>query len=173
LNEKDEAGPSSGLESWMNGKTIFAEKRKWPRYRVGAGAFVEFTKPRFFNLRKPGNGKLAPILDISTGGLAFQYESPAMWAIGSHRMSISIPDDQMIIEYVPFKVISDHKRYKIDRSREFRRCGVAFDRLTADHKIQIDRLMRNYRTSTKTPPDKPTRRSTRSGWQYVDLTTKK
>jgi len=155
----------------MSDKKYVTEKRKWARYRVNEGAFVKFTKPRFFKFTKPRMVKLAPILDICDGGLAFQYEGQSMWSIDSNEMSISLPDDQMKIENVPFKIISDHKVYGISDSRDYRRCGVQFEQLTSDQKHQIDTFMHNHAMEPSTSPRAPI--SNNDGWYYVDLTTRR
>jgi hypothetical protein len=120
----------------------FGNRRKKDRFSAKEGAFVEFNKPykpRLFNLGKPRTAILsAQIIDISSGGLAFQYVDHEMWShdYGVLSISISHKKNNKIVQ-VPFRVVSDFTITKLSNSKFKRRCGVKFGRLTYPTKFQL------------------------------------
>lgn len=126
------------------------EKRKQDRFQVEAGAVVEFSKPRFLNLGKPRVVKSAPIVNISGGGLAFEYEGRKMWSVEYQDLSITLKDGILRIENLPIKVISDRMVGNPLVSDRKRRCGVRFNSLSPEQKSQI-RYILHHHTTEKQP----------------------
>jgi hypothetical protein len=124
-------------------KKSFVERRKRNRFHLIAGTFVEFHKPRFFNLGKPRIAKSAPIIEISYEGLAFKYVDRNMWPHNFNVLSISIIDQSNKINEIPFKAVSDFSLSRLPNSKFIRRCGIKFGKLTTDQKSQLYDLIQN------------------------------
>jgi len=118
----------------------FVERRKHKRFKVKKGAFVEFDKPRFFKLGKPLNG-LAPLIDISRGGLGFKYVDGEMWSHDYDELTISKCHNEIKIDKVPFKVCSDSIIARISDSTAMRRCGIKFDNLESNQRTNLYSFM--------------------------------
>ena len=135
--------------SCMISKKDFVERRKQLRVKIKEGAFVEFHKPRLFNLGKPRIIKSFSIIDMSLNGLAFQYADRNMWSYDFNQLSISktISKTDDKIEKVPFKAVSDFSVSRLANSRFIRRCGVKFGKLTLAQKSQLVSFIRNHAIS--------------------------
>ena len=127
----------------MIAKSNFVERRKHNRVIIKEGAFVEFYKPRLFKLGKPRILKSASIIDISTGGLAFQYIDRNMWSPDFFELSISKTADKIKIDEVQFKAVSDFSISRLSNSKFTRRRGVKFEKLTSTQKSQLFHLIQN------------------------------
>ncbi len=130
--------------SVMTIKSNIIERRKQHRFKVKEGAFAEFHKPRFFKLGKSRMVKSAPIINISIEGLAFEYTDGDMWSPEFNELSISKTADDIQIEKVPFKAISDFLTSRPSDSMFIRRCGVKFGDLTPTQKDQLHRFIQIY-----------------------------
>jgi hypothetical protein len=118
-------------------RSNFVERRKNNRFKAKKGPLVEFLKPRLFNLGKPRIVKTASIVDISKEGLSFEYVDKNMWSLDFNELYIGDSIDEIKIEKVPFKVVSDFSISRIQNSTFLRRCGVKFGELTAEQKAQL------------------------------------
>ncbi len=126
------------------------EKRKKDRFRAEKGAVVEFSKPRFFNLGKPRVIRSAPIVDISKGGLAFEYRDQKMWSVDFDNLSIALPENEVRIDRVPIKIISDKTVGDSVSTVNSRRCGVKFSQLSIEQKSQLLYFI-NHHTRERQP----------------------
>ena len=125
-------------------KKDFVERRKQNRLKVKEGVFVEFHKPRLFNLGKPRIAYSAAIIDISVGGLAFEYTDRHMLSPDFHQISISTTTDKIKVGEVPFKDVSDFPISRQSNSKFMRRRGVKFGELTPNKKFQLDAFIKNH-----------------------------
>jgi len=129
----------------MKNKKDFLEKRRPNRFKVKDGVFVEFFKPRFLNLGKPHLVKSAPIIDVSLEGLSFQYIDRNMWSPDFNELAISHSEtDEIKIDKLSFKVVSDFPVARLSNSKFIRRCSIKFEKMTLNQKHQLQRLIQNY-----------------------------
>jgi len=122
----------------------FVEQRRHARVRIKEGAFVELYKPRLFKLVKPRIANSAPIIDISGGGLAFQYTGRHMLSPDFFELTISTTTDKIKINEVPFKAVSDFPISRLSNHKFIRRRGVKFRQLTPNQKFQLDYFIKNH-----------------------------
>ncbi|MHC4843471.1 MAG: hypothetical protein ACYTEE_06685 [Planctomycetota bacterium] len=130
----------------MKKRKDFVERRRWNRFKVKDGVFVEFFKPRFLNLRKPHLVKSAPITDVSLGGLSFQYIDDNMWSLNFDELDISNSEtaSEIKIAKMPFKAVSDSAITRLSNFMFKRRCGIKFGKLTLNQNDQLQRFIQNY-----------------------------
>lgn len=122
----------------------FDEQRKQKRLKVKEGVFVLFRKPRFFKWFKLRTEKLATIIEISLGGLRAQYVATEMWKLEFDTLSIVTDDDKIMIDNIPFKVISDFPVSYLPNSTYLRRFGVKFEELPSEHISKLNYFIQNY-----------------------------
>ena len=127
----------------MIAKGNSVERRKHDRVKVKEDAIVELYKPRLFKLGKPRIVKSAPIVDISLGGLAFQYTDRSMWTADFNALSIARTSEKIKIDSLPFIAVSDFLRSSISDSTFTRRRGVKFGELTSTQKSQLANFIQN------------------------------
>ena len=117
-----------------------AERREKKRFRPKKRTFVVF-KPQFM--------KLGKVLDISAGGLCFQYlakedqagDAPAIEA------DIFISDNGYYLPDVSCKLVWDTEaRGKVPFPTGFqnRCCGLRFDTLTKEQEHKLDHFLQVY-----------------------------
>ena len=121
----------------------FAERRRHNRVRIKEGAFVEIYKPRLFKLGKPRTAYAGAIIDISGGGLAFEYSGHHMLSPDFYKLSIATTANKRKIDEVPFKAVSDFPISRLSESKFIRRRGVQFGELTPNQKLQLDSFIKN------------------------------
>ena len=122
----------------------FVELRRHTRAKIKGEAFVGFTKPRLFKLGKPRIAYSAAIIDISGGGLAFEYTGHHMLSPDFYKLSISTTADKIKIDEVPFKAVSDFPISRLSKSKFIRRRGVKFGELTPNKIFQLDAFIKNH-----------------------------
>lgn len=129
-----------------NGKVVI-ERRKHKRFWAQGGTFAVI-RPHFY--------KRGQIVDVCKGGLAFCYTTSVEEPFEPFDLDLSL--DIFSPEYhtsganisfslggLPIKIISDVEIAKISfGSIAQRRCGVQFDKLTLDHKSEIDIFIQKY-----------------------------
>ncbi len=125
-------------------KKHFVERRRMKRFKVKEGTFAEFHKPRLFKLGKSRIIKSIPIIDISLKGLAFQYTDRNMWSPNFNELSISRIADEVKIDKVPYKAVSDYSISNVANSTFLRRCSVKFGELTPAQKSQLNHFIQNH-----------------------------
>ena len=122
----------------------FVERRKQHRFKVKEDAFVKLYTPRFFKLGKPRIIKSATIIDISIGGLAFQYVDCVMLSHDFYELSIFNTTGAIKIDKVPFKAVSDFSISRLSNSKFIRRCGIKFGGLNPAQKSELASLIQNH-----------------------------
>ncbi len=115
--------------------------RKWHRFHVKEGTIVEFRKPRLFKFLKHRLVKFAPIIDISKGGLAFQYIDDRMWPDEFNTLSIKRTSEELEIDNIPIRIVSDRAISSLSGAMFIRRCGIKFDELATFQKSQINSFL--------------------------------
>jgi len=120
------------------------ERRRHNRAKIKGEAFVEFNKPRLIKLGKPRIAYSAAIIDISGGGLAFEYADRHMLSPDFYQLSISTTANNIKISEVPFKAVSDFPISRLSNSKFIRRRGVQFGELTPNKKFQLGAFIKNH-----------------------------
>ena len=114
------------------------ERRKHKRIRVKSGAFVG-VGPHF--------NQVGPLVDISTGGLAFCYMARKKQPNGL-SLDIFLTDGDFYLSYVPFKALSDSEiRNNTAGYTPTRRCRVQFGDLTESQLSQLEHFIEDHTTS--------------------------
>ena len=135
------------------------ERRRHKRYAALPGARVEFSQPRMFNLVSPRVVRVAAMVDISRSGLAFQYEGQDMWSTDFGELTIRNEDDQVRVDKVTFKVISDRVAspawQTVPAAAPTRRCGIQFTKLTSQAQSGIDRFIRGHDKGARQAQERP------------------
>ena len=63
--------------------------------------------PRLGGLMKPKWIELGPIIDVSYGGLAFQYVQKEEPQTQLKELTINVPTDERVLEGIPVETVSD------------------------------------------------------------------
>jgi hypothetical protein len=106
------------------------ERRKYERYQVNENVFT------CCRLRSP---KVAEVVDISQGGLAFSYVGKVGSSNEFLELDIVFPDGTDYISKLPCKTVGE--RALGDNKR---RCGAVFGKLTSDHRAKLKFFIQNY-----------------------------
>lgn len=111
--------------------------RRLRRFETGDGCLVALQKAPI---------KLWLTLDISEGGLSFQYIEGAQDTRRALELDILTRDTTISIEKIPFSIVTDSewshpawKRYPL------RRCGVQFTSLSEEQSELLSSLLYRYR----------------------------
>ncbi|MCP4111101.1 MAG: PilZ domain-containing protein [Desulfobacteraceae bacterium] len=117
--------------------TLLTERRKYRRYRAIDGIITMLGFPSKI---------MGSILDMSHGGLSFQYIVDNEPPYESMELDILYTDKLIYIDKVPFKAVFDIDICDGTSSALFplRRCGVKFGELTNEQKGQLEHLILNY-----------------------------
>ena len=115
------------------------ERRKHTRIKPAAGAFAAVVS----DFEKIGN-----IVDISRGGLAFNYVSTRESWIGAKAIDIFHKDIGLFLKGFPVKPVLDVEMVEdiAFSSVPVRRMNVEFMDLNQEQAQQLDRLLRKYAT---------------------------
>lgn len=115
----------------------FVDRRKHKRYKAIDGIITMLGFP---------SNIMGSILDLSKGGLSFQYIVDAERPYESKILDILYTEKLIYIDKVPFKAVFDIDLSDQSSSMLFplRRCGVQFGALTQDQEFQLELLIRNY-----------------------------
>lgn len=113
------------------------EQRKNRRYQLKEGAFA---------IPRVCSRKLWQIMDISKGGLAFQYVANGERTYNSSDLDIASSSASFYLEQVPFKAVSDLEVENGIRwsSLKVRRCGVQFGELTHNQVSLLEDFIQNH-----------------------------
>ena len=125
----------------MNRKA-HVDRRKHERYRAEFGSLV---------MLKPNTCGVGQIIEISVGGLTFDYltgKSPSMEAT---ELRILVPRTSFRLDRIPCQGIWDLGLYEIPRTSLLkRRCRVKFGELTTQQASQIDYFIENHTAGPNT-----------------------
>lgn len=119
--------------------SIPTERRRHQRYTACEGAFAAIS---------PNSYKLGPIVNISRGGVAFQYISSESQSNlnGIHEEThIFLSSKGHFVRNIPFKQISD---FPIPNDNPYstlkmRQCTIQFNNMTTDQIINLDNYILN------------------------------
>jgi hypothetical protein len=113
------------------------ERRKFMRLKPQEDTFA---------LLRGQVSKLGRVIDISTGGLAFRYVSIGEGLKAAFELDLVLPKDNLRLNGLPVKVVSNFERQGKTPSRRIRlrRVGVQFRELTQYQMSQLQHFMRNY-----------------------------
>ncbi len=127
---------------WRGGCLItsskqIVERRKHKRIRVKSGAFVG-VGPHF--------SQVGPLVDISTGGLAFSYMARKKQPNGL-SLDLFLTDGDFYLYSVPFKAVSDSEIPNNTAGyTPTRQCRVQFGDLTESQVSHLEHLIENHTT---------------------------
>jgi hypothetical protein len=118
-------------------KLLEYEQRKNKRFKMKEGAFA---------IPRARSRKLWQIMDISKGGLAFQYVAKGERIYDSSDLDIAYSKASFYLEKVPFKAVSDLEVENGIRwsSLKVRRCGVQFGELTHNQVSLLEDFIQNH-----------------------------
>ena len=121
----------------MNGRASL-DRRSHKRFSPRSLAFVA--------VGAPNKKKIAHIVDICKGGLAFHYIDDGDRFNQSDCLDIYSAEEGFYLKEVPFTAVSD-----VEVPSEFplsfitmRRCGIQFDTLTPSQVSQVDDFLLNH-----------------------------
>ena len=118
------------------------ERRMHPRFKA--------KKLTFIKLSSENEEDMAQLLNISRGGLSLRYFEDAGKEIAYSKLDILSPDADFNINKIPFRTISSDIKLTFSpyfRPRhpiELRRCGVAFEGMTAEQTSRLDYFLSNH-----------------------------
>ena len=118
-------------------RTMQAERRKNRRFQV---------KDSGFAVINPDPVKLAPIIDISLGGLAFYLNDHEKWMRPSSKLEIMVADCSFFMEKLPFEIISNTRAFptKSTSLLDGQRYSLKFGHLQPNQKSQLKYFIRNH-----------------------------
>jgi hypothetical protein len=118
-------------------KREIVEQRRYKRFRVKPGAFA---------IPKARSRKLWQIMDISEGGLAFNYVENGQRPDESYNLDIAYSRDSFYLEDIPYNTVSDFETENTTplSSLNLRRCGVKFGELKDNQRSQLRDFIQNY-----------------------------
>ncbi len=131
------------------------ERRKHERIFLHKDAFAVI---------KPGSSRLlVPVLDISLGGLAFQYMDKLKWRDGSVRIDLIIPEEEFYLQALPVKRIVDMEIVQpLPSGRtNVRKQSLQFDDLSTVQSSWLDHFIRQYQKPRYTGPERRSSQSDR------------
>ena len=119
------------------------DRRRHKRFHVRDNTFVV--------LRAPLSTNVGQIIDISMGGLAFNYIDGLRQANNYSKLDILLSNRSFYLDKIPFNTISDCKApNKVPFSSiEMRRCGVHFGKLTPEQISQLKYFICNHTTAVE------------------------
>jgi len=120
----------------MKGKPT-VENRRFKRYRVKEGVYAV--------LRDNGTRKMGTMLDISRGGLSYQYVPENSTENGTFQLDIFMAGEGFRAKALPFRQVTD---LEIDQNIPFssipvRRSGVEFGSLSDAQLAQVEAVITN------------------------------
>jgi len=118
------------------------EKRRHQRFHPKVDAYIAFAPPDLPNLTKLGK-----LLNISAGGICFNYMSRNKETDGLRRLDILMEGAQPIkINQLPCAVVYDIESSNTSyrNMQSTRSCGVQFDQLPAELLSAVDAFISNY-----------------------------
>ena len=122
------------------------ERRKNPRYCVRDNAFAVFG---------PEPIKLAPVIDISLGGLGIATNPINMGADGlnaNEKLEIVIDDGSFFMDNLNYQLLSQYRNFSKNSTGSFQNIyGVKFLDLMSSQQNQLKYFIRNHTKGGMTP----------------------
>jgi len=122
--------------------TNINERRKDDRHHVSSGGFIVLLPRQHFP-------KLGRMIDISLGGLAFQYYLDNYICLEKfNKVDIYFSGDGLCIKGIPVGLVwdMDIPRHDPYFNVAVKRYGVRFDALSTDDMIQLNQFIKKYTT---------------------------
>lgn len=115
--------------------------RTYVRYKAKQGALVAFLIPGL-----PPIARVRRLLDISRGGLAFQYLSSERQKYTSLQVDLSwFKSLEPVVSRLPCRIVHDiGENHDIVKCAQFRRCGLQFEALSKEQESQLDAFIQDY-----------------------------
>ena len=125
-------------------------QRRAPRRAVRPGLYVTFKKtPRFRFIGKSQILHSAALIDISSEGLRARYTASDKWSSPFDHIAIIDTDNQVIVDDIYCKIISDFEvDYTPDRGHD-RVCGIKFDQLTRRQRAKLSKFIKKHTVRAK------------------------
>ncbi|MBT8352830.1 MAG: hypothetical protein KJO26_16545 [Deltaproteobacteria bacterium] len=131
----------------MNNKKPAMSRRKWKRSRMIGGATVMLHKPSIIGFGKPSYIELGPVIDISMGGLSVKYiNNKERQTDDCFELSLSLPNDGIKLEEMPFEGVADFKVAELPDGREVRKRCVKFEKLDSYKSFQLETFIKKNTT---------------------------
>ncbi len=112
------------------------ERRKHKRFSVFEGAFVAL---------RPSDSGVGRLIDISLGGLTFDYVTMQPSSVKATELDIFVTDSVFRLFEIPIQSVWDLTTFDFPTSPlHKRRCGVEFGDLTPHQKLQIEYFIENH-----------------------------
>lgn len=120
------------------------ERRQIERFRPKESTFVAF-RPEF--------SKMGKLLDISKGGLCFQYMARGnqVQDAGALEIDMFLSSNGYYLPNVPCKLVYDAEFKEggaLPDGMECRRCGLRFENLTKEHTTQLELYLKSHTAGT-------------------------
>lgn len=120
------------------------ERRRWKRFTID-GAVVMVPQTSLWRMGKTSYVKLGPVKNIGMKGLAMHYlERSEKQLIKATTLSIMFPGEGIIVDKIPFRIVSNFKVAELPGEKEVRNLCVAFDRLLPMQKLQLEVFIDAY-----------------------------
>jgi hypothetical protein len=120
----------------MSNKKKLVDRRKHKRFRVEDGAFVEL---------RPSDSGVWQLIDISMGGLTFDYITMQPPSVKATELDIFLTNSAFRLFEIPCNSVWDSTTYDFRTTPlHKRRCGVEFRDLTSHQRLQIEHLIENH-----------------------------
>jgi len=113
------------------------ERRVYKRYNASDGAFAAIS---------PNSFKLGQILNISRGGLAFQYiETSRSNTYNIEEKNVFLSSKGYYVRSIPFKIVTDRPIPNDTPCSTImmRQCSIEFGEMSFDQKINLDNYIIN------------------------------
>ncbi|MFZ5563035.1 MAG: hypothetical protein ACOZBW_03230 [Thermodesulfobacteriota bacterium] len=119
-------------------------RRRWKRFTV-EGAVVMVPQTSLWGLGKTSYVTLGPIKNIGMKGLAVHYSGKGEKLLAkADTLSVMFPGEGIIVDKIPFRVVSNFKIADLPGDKEVRSLCVAFDRLLPMQKLQMELFIDAY-----------------------------
>ena len=99
---------------------------------------------RIIPIGKPRLVELGPVVDISWGGLAVHYIDNKKRRIESSELSISFPPEGIVLEGIPFEMVSDTEIAELPDSKKIRRRSMKFGEMNQSQKTRLVNFLQNF-----------------------------
>ena len=116
----------------------YVDRRKHKRFKVTEGMLAVPVSAKSVHGR---------VMDISAGGLSFQYHKIEDLTLELSELAIIMADEKCLINHIPCKTISDIRVRDVSDNVEHEktnRHSVQFTGLTPDQTDQLSHLIQNY-----------------------------
>lgn len=124
------------------------ERRLWKRFTVETAAVMAVKPPGLFK-KKETLVNLGPLKNIGMKGLAFYYlEKKGKLVNAVKEVSISVPNEGVVVEKLPFRVVDDfyaaHMPGERNAIEKVRTLCVSFKPLLPQQRAQLERFISKY-----------------------------